>query len=309
MLFAKSGNRLYIILAVILVITVGGILLKYSGSEGSGAGTGIPPIDTTGIKRIEMIPKGGSLVIFEKTFEDWIITLPGGTDKKVAADGTKISSMISTLSELKVINLVSKKKEDFPGFGLDTGATSLKLFSDGQSEFELLIGKSEMLSPQEMGTYVKLVNADDVYLVSGFLDMMFNSDMTLYRQTQLTFGGVESWQEINFTGVENFSLKRVVTDWVIENKKVDSAAITDYLNQLTTLGSRNFADDIDPAKLGKPNSQLKVKTASGREFEILAFFNGTDTLVTSSLGKGNIYRSSKEEPLYFRLFPGLKRLE
>ena len=309
MLFAKSGNRLYIILAVVLVITVGGILLKYSGSEGSGAGAGIPPVDTTGIKRIEMIPKGGSLVIFEKTGEDWIITLPGGMGKKVAADGTKISSMISTLSELKVINLVSRKKEDFSGFGLDTGATSLKLFSDGQSEFELLIGKSEMLSPQEMGTYVKLVNADDVYLVSGFLDMMFNSDMTLYRQTQLTFGGVESWQEINFNGVENFSLKRVVTDWVIENKKVDSAAITDYLNQLTTLGSRNFADDIDPAKLGKPKSQLKVKTASGREFEILAFFNGTDTLVTSSLGKGNIYRSSKEEPLYFRLFPGLKRLE
>lgn len=309
MLFAKSGNRLYILLAIVLVITVGGILLKYSGSEGSEIGVGIPAIDTTGINRIEMIPKGGSLVVFEKIGEDWVITLPGGAGVKVVADGMKISSMIFTLSELKVINLVSRKKEDLAGFGLDTGATSLKLFSEGQREFELLIGKSEMLSPQEMGSYVKMVNADDVYLVSGFLDMSFNSDMTLYRQTQLTFGGSESWQEIKFTGVENFSLKRVVTDWVIEGKKVDSTRITDYLKQLTSLEVRNFADDIDQAKLGKPKSQLRVKTVSGREFEIIAYFNGTDTLITSSLGKGNIYRSSKEEPLYFKIFPDLKRLE
>lgn len=309
MLFAKSGNRLYILLSIVLVITVGGILLKYSGSEGSETGAGIPAIDSTGIKRIEMIPKGGSLVVFEKTGEEWLITLPGGSGKKVSAEGTKITAMFSTLSELKVINLVSRKKEDLAGFGLDTGATSLKLFSEGQSEFELLIGKSEMLSPQEMGTYVKMVNTDDVYLVSGFLDLMFNSDMTLYRQTQLTFGGSESWQEINFSGVENFLLKREVTDWIVENKKVDSAKITDYLNQLTTLEARNFADDIDPGKLGEPKSQLKVKTVSGREFEILTYFNGTDTLVTSSLGRGNIYRSSKEAPLYFKIFPGKRKLE
>ncbi len=309
MLFEKSGSKLYITLVVVLVITVGGILLKYSGSQGNETGAGIPVIDTTGINKIEMIPKGGSLVIFEKTGEDWVITLPGGAGKKVAADGTKISAMLFTLSELKVINLITRKKEDLSGFGLDTGATSLKLFSKGESEFELLIGKSEMLSPQEMGTYVKMLNSDEVYLVSGFLDMSFNSDMTLYRQTQLSFGGAESWQEINFSGVENISLKRAVTDWLVENKKVDSAKITDYLKQLTTLEVRNFADDIDPAKLGKPKSQLRVKTVSGREFEISAYFNETDTLIISSLGRGNIYRSSKEEPLYFKIFPGLKRLE
>lgn len=309
MLFARSGNRLYIVLAVALVITVTGILLKYSGSEEGGTGAGIPSIDTAGINRIEMIPKGGKLTIFEKTGEDWVITLPGGGAKKVTADGAKISSMISTLSELKVINLVSRKKEDFAGYGLDTGTTSIKLFSGGHSKFELLIGKSEMLSPQEMGTYVKMNDADDVYLVSGFLDMSFNSDMTLYRQTQLTFGGAESWQEINFSGVENFSLKRNVTDWVLGDKKVDSTSIADYLKQLTTLEARNFADDIDYSKLGKPNSQLKVKTVSGRKFEISAYFSGNDTLISTSMGKGNIYRSSKEEPLYFRIFPGLKRLE
>ncbi|MBK7869079.1 MAG: DUF4340 domain-containing protein [Ignavibacteriales bacterium] len=309
MLFAKLGNRLYILLAIVLVITVGGILLKYSGSEGSETGAGIPALDSTGINRIEMIPKGGCLVVFEKTGEEWLITLPGGSGKKVSAEGTKITSMISTIAELKVINLVSRKKEDLAGFGLDTGATSLKLFSGEQSEFELLIGKSEMLSPQEMGTYVKMVNADDVYLVSGFLDLMFNSDMTLYRQTQLTFGGSESWQEIDFKGNENFTLKRNVTDWVIEGKKVDSAKISEYLNQLTTLEARNFADDIDPAKLGVPKSHLKVKTVSGREFEISAYFSGTDTLITSSLGKGNIYRSTKEVPLYFKIFPGKRKLE
>lgn len=309
MLFAKSGSRLYIILAIVLVITVAGILMKYSGSEEGGTGAGIPSIDTAVIKRIEMIPKGGSLVVFEKNGEDWLITLPGGSGKKVSADGTKITSMISTLSELKVINLVSRKKEDLTGFGLDTGATSIKLFSEGQSEFELLIGKSEMLSPQEMGTYVKMVSADDVYLVSGFLDMMFNSDITLYRQTLLTFGGSESWLEINFSGVENFSLKRDVTDWVHENKKVDSAGITDYLKQLTTLEAKIFADDIEKGKLGEPKSQLKVRTVSGREFVISAYIVRTDTLITSSLGQGNIYKSSKEEPLYFRIFPGIRRLE
>lgn len=309
MLFAKSGNRLYIILAVVLVITVGGILLKYSGSEGGETAPGIPVLDTTGINRIEMIPKGGSLVVFEKTGQNWVITLPGVAGKKVSADGTKITSMISTIAELKVINLISRKKEDLAGFGLDTGATSLKLFSDRQQEFELLIGKSEMLSPQEMGTYVKMVDADDVYLVSGFLDMMFNSDLTLYRQTQLTFGGTESWQEIDFKGIENFTVKRNVTDWVIENIQVDSAKIANYLKLLSTVEARNFADDIERGKLGEPESRLRVKTASGREFEISAYINETDTLIITSIGKGNIYRSSKEEPLYFRIFPGKRNLE
>jgi hypothetical protein len=53
MLFEKSGNRLYILLVVVLVITVGGILLKYSGNEGNDVGVGIPALDTTGINRMK----------------------------------------------------------------------------------------------------------------------------------------------------------------------------------------------------------------------------------------------------------------
>ena len=256
-----------------------------------------------------MTPKGGSLVIFEKVGEDWVITLPESKGKKVSADGMKIISMISAISELKVINLVSRKKEDIAGFGLDTGATSVKFFINGQDEYAILIGKSEMLSPQEMGTYVKMAKTDDVYLVSGFLDMVFNSDMSLYRQTQLTFGGAESWQEMVFSGIEKFTLKRVVTDWVIDNKKLDSARITDYLKLLSTTESRDFADNFDLKQLSDPVAQLGVKTASGREFLVSAYIQGSDTLITTSLGKGNIYRSSKEQPLYFRIFPGLRRLE
>jgi hypothetical protein len=309
MLFARLGNRLYIIFAVILVMTILVIFLKNSGKNNNSIASELPVLDTSGITRIEMIPKGGDKVIFEKTGEDWLITLPGSKGKKVSADVTKLTNMISTVSELKVINLISGNKADFAGFGLDTGATSVKFTGEGKDEYEILIGKSEMLSPQEMGTYVKMANSDFVYLVSGFLDMMFNSDISLYRQSQLTFGGAESWQEIVFSGDENFTLKRVVTDWVVDDKKVDSAKITDYLKGLSTLETKNFVDNFEPEKLGKPRAQLGVKTISGRQFLISAYIQGNDTLISTSLGKGNIYKSSKEEPLYFRIFPGIRRLE
>ena len=309
MLFAKSAKKLYIVLGTILLVTVLVLLMKsFGGSKGDSV-SGFPSFDTAKVTMMKMLPKGGNgEIIFAKKAGAWSITAKLLNDKPVQASSQRIEGMIGLLSGMKIINLVSRNIEDLKKYGLDTGATVVRLFSGEENIFEVSIGRSEMLSPQEMGTYVKAAGSNDVYLVSGFLDMMFNSDVSLYRDRALTFGGAESWQEIKFSGSEDFLMKRNVTDWEVEGKKLDSARITEYLTTFARLEGNDFVNDFSPGEGEKPFAKVDVKTVSGRYFGIEAWKVKNDTLIVTTLNPGTFFRSG-EDGLYRKVFPGLKNLK
>jgi hypothetical protein len=208
-----------------------------------------------------------------------------------------------------VKNIVSRNAADRKEYGLDTGYTSVKLFAGDELQLHAYIGKGEMLSQQEMGSYVRFEGSDDVFLVSGFLDMVFNSDLSLYRDRELGFGGVESWQEVKFSGDENFSLKRNGSSWLLEGEKPDSVKTEEYLQAFGALQGNEFEDNITLPQGKKPISQVEVTTVSGRNFTVSAFVVENDTLIATSMSKGSLFKGGGEGALYSKVFPGLKNFK
>jgi hypothetical protein len=311
MLFANSTKKLYIALGIVILITAVVLVINFSGkSNSSGNDKGLPTFDTTKVSKLVMIPKGSkSEVVFYKKNGDWTVKLPSPKGKVVEVSTQKMENIVFLLANFTIINLVSREKGSTSNFGLDTGFTSVKLYSGEEAVLDLKIGKGEMISEQETGSYICVVGSDDVYLVSGFLDRVFNSDLSLYRNSLLTFGGTESWAEVKFSGAENFVMKRKVTDWEIDGKLLDSTKVTDYLTGLSELQGRNFADDIQLSAKEKPSHQVEVKTTSGRQFVLSGYIISKDTLITSSLSKGTVFRNSVDSPLYQNIFLGRKGLE
>ncbi len=309
MLFAKSAKKLYIVLGAIFLVTVVVVLFKSFGNGKSETGTGFPTFDTARVSMIKMLPKGGDgEIIFTKEEGKWFLTAKSLNNKTVEASTERLEGMIGLLSGMKIVNLVARKAEDLKKYGLDTGATVVKLFIDEENVFEIAIGRAEMISQQEMGSYVKAAGSDDIYLVSGFLDMIFNSDLSLYRNKSLTFGGAESWQEIKYSGNEDFTMKRNVLDWETGGIKLDSAKIKEYLTTFATLEGNDFVNDFTPGEEQKSFAKVDVKTVSGRHFAIEAYKVKNDTLISTTLNPGAFFRSG-EESLYKKVFPGLKNLK
>ncbi len=305
MLFARSRKKLFIVAGSLLGVTLLVVLLRTFSAPSQEEETGLPKFDTAAVTAIMMTPKGGEGEIrFEKKEGKWLIKTPGERGRIIEASSARITELISLLSDLKVINLVARAAADRGEFGLDTGYTSVTLIAGEKELFTVMIGKAEMIGPQEMGSYVRSSTSDDIYLVSGFLDMSFNADITLYRNRELGFGGAESWSEIKFSGTENFVMTRSGTDWLIDGMKADSAKVTEYLTTFASLEGNEFADETSLEKDQKPVAKLEVKTVSGRAFAISAFVAGSDTVVASTLAPGSLFKADGELALYRKLFPG-----
>lgn len=305
MLFARSRKKLFMVAGLMLAVTLAVVPLKMFSGPADEQETGLPKFDTTAVTALKMTPKGGEgEILFEKKDDRWLIRTPGKKGKTLQASSSRMAELVAVLSDLKVINLVARSAADRGKFGLDTGYTSVTLMAGSEEIATVMIGKAEMISPQEMGSYLRSSTSDDIYLVSGFLDMMFNADISIYRNRELGFGGVESWSEIKFTGRENFILTRSGSDWLLDGKKSDSAKVTEYLATFASLEGNEFADDISLEKDQKPLIQLWVKTVSGRSFAISAYVAGSDTVVSSSLSPGSLFKAGGEQALYRKIFPG-----
>ncbi len=305
MLFARSQKKLFIVAGALLGVTLLVVLLRVFSGPSQEEVTGLPKFDTASVTAIKMTPKGGEgEILFEKKDGKWLIKPPGKNGKTLEASSARITELISLLSELRVINLVARTAADKGKFGLDTGYTSVTVMAGDDELATVMIGKAEMLGPQEMGSYVRSATSDDIYLVSGFLDMSFNADITVYRNRELGFGGAESWSEIRFTGKENFVITRSGTDWLLDGKKADSAKVTGYLATFASLEGNEFADEVTIGKDQKPVAKLEVRTVSGREFAISAFVAGRDTVVASTLAPGSLFKAGGVLALYGKLFPG-----
>lgn len=310
MLFAKSQKKLFIVAGILFLLTVVVVVFSKISDSSSGQEPAFPVFDTAAVTVIKMTPKGGDgEVVFRKKAGKWLITTAGKNPKTFEASVMKMDQFIGTLADLRAVNLVARTGAERGKYGLDTGYTRVRLFAGESEVFAIHIGRAEMISPQEMGSYVRPENSDDIFLVSGFLDMIFNSDVSLYRSRQLGFGGVESWQEIKFTGRDNFMMIRSGLDWLVDGKKLDSAKVTEYLATFASLEGNEFADDKSPGKNDKFLTRVDVKTVSGRGFTISAFVTGKDTVISSSLSPGSFFKAGSDAGIFRKLFPGLAGLK
>ena len=173
-----------------------------------------------GIARIEYAQGDESLALVKKGESEWVVDSSGG----YPADASKVSKLVYDLLDLKVGNRLTKKKEKYAKFGLDSDPAvegSLKILdSSGEVIVALHRGNQREASGSGRGGGRFLLRNGDanVYLVDENLYSL-NATLTSWVETEFCKVDTDAIQQvtINHGSTETFS-----ADWSSGAPKIDS---------------------------------------------------------------------------------------
>ncbi len=148
----------------------------------------IPAIERADINKIEIIRPGEDPIVLEKKDETWRVG-----ENAYPADATKVDSMLNTLADFSVTDLVSESKA-FERFELDKEkGIRIKAFTGADLVREFDMGKT---AASFRHTYVKLAKEDAIYQAAGNFKRSFDLSLDAIRNKTVTDFPVEAIRSI-----------------------------------------------------------------------------------------------------------------
>ena len=197
--------------------------------------------------------------------EVWRILEPVRTE----ADSSTLNSIVSTLKNLEVEQVVSESPEDLAAFGLDQPGLEIEmLVSEGEDGPPgLRVGSK---SPVGQNSYARKQGEDKVLLLSTYLNTQIDKSLFDLREKKLfkfTNNDVEKVRVLR-EGKLQLEINREDGQWRITHPIRAKAAETEVnkiLNKLTGLRAQSFAaeqaENLSPYGLENPQWEVDVSLA------------------------------------------------
>jgi len=273
-------------------------------------------LDSAKVTAIYVYPKNAKTgaITLSKISNGWTVT---NQAKTFSGDVEFISSMLKDLSHLKSMRVAATDKSKWKEFELtDSAATRVKIEVDKKIEGDLYVGKFSYQQSQNpyqqrggsVSTYVRVAGDDNVYVVDGFLSMMFNREVSSYRNRNLISSTKDNWTKLTFTYPDSsFTLSKDKNKWTLNGQATDSTKVVNYFNAINNLSSSEFVDNV---LAGSPLYTLKIE-GNGLAIPIEIKAAPADTtnkyIVTSNLNPDGKFSGAKYN-LVDRVFVGKSKL-
>lgn len=311
-----NNKVLLAVLAILILVFLTTNYLKNNNSDNI-LQTDLVSVDTSKISEIVIHPgnKNKKDVTFSNDNGTW--NVKSGQIRSGTKDGD-MGRILSELAGIKIERLITKSKEKWEKYQLtDSLATLLEIKEKGNSTpLKLYLGKVNYQAPQGGGgqfnaqnfsaqTNIRVNDDVKVYLVNGFLGMMFNRDFNAWRNNEFIKLDQNSLTGLHFThpADSGFTLSRVDSVWRIGNESPDSAKLTQFLGLLSNKTISEFVDDYAPASA--PEHILKISGNNMKDIEVKCYRDADQNrcLMESSLNPG-VFFSSKENGVFSQIFIG-----
>ncbi|HMJ69959.1 MAG TPA: DUF4340 domain-containing protein [Cyclobacteriaceae bacterium] len=184
----KINNK---ILAIGLAVLVGIFVVSWifrSPKLESNVRKELVNLDRTKITEVR-ISAADSAIRLVKVNGKWNVVK---NDINVEADSAAVSRMLQTVQLIEATRMASRKKEKWAEFKVDSTATSVAVYYDGDKEADFQVGRFGFnQSPGGGGqfgqgmapyTYVRLSDEDEVYIVDGFLGGMLHTGLNDWKK-------------------------------------------------------------------------------------------------------------------------------
>lgn len=257
-------------------------------------------LDITTVSEVKVTNQNGTFRLYSSTVEvdgqENSVWCLDGVDSSLTSS-TLISNIASNATSITAVRDIEKTDRPLSDFGLDSPVSSAQVaFKDGSEGYSVMLGKQ---SPDNTGTYLKLSNRDNIYIVddsvaesflfnsldladnSSFEAAAFSGDISSYKGSS---GSIEKFDEMTVSG-KNFP--RTVTILPNTNENLSSvakfviatpyerhAANVDNLLSMFTSGisvSGAYSFDVTPESLKKfgldnPDVVVKMTLAGQTKF-------------------------------------------
>lgn len=263
----KKLNNTWLIAA--LVVLVGAFVVsrffRAPGLE-SNLRQQLVQLDTAAITQLRVRPaSGGEEISLQREGVNWKVTQGS---KSAFADRSAVNAALTSLSALKPLRMVSRKKDKWNDFQVGDGGTQVAVYEGDQQESNLHIGKTNFVQNQQGGfggayTYVRVGDEDEVYAIDGFLESSFNRTYSDWRNKNFLRVSRDAVSKITFTypADSSFVLEKKDSVWVVNGQPAAIAPVDTYLGHLAFKNLNNFADDFQPT--GAAPVTIKVEARGG----------------------------------------------
>jgi hypothetical protein len=246
--------------------------LRYATEQGSSSKALSGPIfsvDTTQVTRIEIETKSNGTVLLEKSGQGWNVLSEDGT-ASYPADSKVVSGALGQLAEVQAKALLTRKVEDYPRYEVDSTGTFVRFFDGDKEKGAIILGKFQFLSQNDINTYVRPANSDEVYSVDGFLSSTFDKKANDWRNKQVWNFDRNSVIGVDFIlpADSSFSMSKANSDWFARTDTLASGKVNSALNTFANLRAVGFVDDQTVAQMRDARYRFTVKMDNGSQQQL-----------------------------------------
>ena len=312
----KIKNSTLLILFIVLLVAVAAVFL-YDRNKGDRTfKSQLFTIDSIRVSSISIYPKGSSdAMILSGSGNNWTIRFK---DQSFPADTQSIRQILSAVIHAIPERVATTDLSGWKEFEITDSATTRVVIKEGdETTADFRLGKlsfSQINQGQGYGrgqniivkSHIRIAGDEKVYVVDGFLSMMFSDQSARYRNKLVSRFDRTFPVRFSFTypGDSSFQLVKTGARWMIGDKPADSARVESFISSLSQSSNMEMADDnrtvpgIFPFQLsieGNNMSSIRIEgaidLASGRHY------------VKSSMNRESIFASANES-LFRQFFKG-----
>lgn len=218
-------------------------------------------------KELSLQPSAGEAVTLRRDGEKWKMTVP----REVAADGNEVDSLLTTLENLEVDEVVVETTPDLKPFGLDAPKNTVSVVQDGSPQpLKLLLGEK---TPDSGGVYAKTAEKPRVFTIASFQEASFNKKPFDLRDRDLLKVKRDAVKLLEISGPgESYALERSDKGEWSFIKPIKTLAgrwsVDGFLGSLESLKMESVAaedagKDLKKYGLDRPQRTVKLTLADG----------------------------------------------
>jgi len=291
------------ILLIVLAFLLGGFVVSKvfrTPARESNLRETILKLDTAKISAIHVKPASErkSQIRLVRSGSRWVFENGAGNAN---VDINQVKNALSSLSAIHPDRMVTRSKDKWPSYQVDSTGTHVKVFTGENIPSELWIGRTG-----GGATCVRIEGEDEVFETKEPLNAYFNKTFSAWRDKTFSRLKPENISSISFqyAGDSSYVLRRDKNIWMINNLKVDSTKVINYLNKFRSRTISEFADNFVPGT--SPAYKITFSSDSGNALTVQAWHTTGDETVITSSQKDKVYFSNRDRSLVRELFPGRK---
>lgn len=276
-------------------------------------------IDSAGVSSIKIYAKGntGEMVVLERAGKNWNVKVK---DKNFEADTSVVRQLISAVRNAMPERVAGTDPSAWHDLEIDDSASTRVVIEQGNDVVaDFRVGKisfSQGNNNQGYGgrqnmsikSHIRIAGDDKVYVVDGFLSMMFRDQPSAYRNRNICRLNKSLVNKLTFVypGDSSFIMQRQGNGWLIGDKPADSAKTESFLQSLANLANSEFADDA-----GVPVTYPYLLKIEGNNMTTIEIKGSIDPqsnryFIHSTFNPGAVFGSASPS-LFNQVFPGKKR--
>ncbi|MBN1198630.1 MAG: DUF4340 domain-containing protein [Bacteroidales bacterium] len=250
------NNKILISILLSLAVIVAAVWIYDSRKGERSFRSELVEIDPGNVTAISIYPSGASAqeIRLEKVGDTWNVVQG---EKTYPADTAYISRIIHSFMEAKPERVAGMDKNSWGEFMVtDTSGTRVVIEEDGDVAADLRVGRVSFSQSQQNQMYgrnqnpdikshVRVAGDDKVYLVNGFLSLLFQNHPSAYRNKVIC--RFDENQPVRFTftypGDSSFVLAKTSTGWMVDELPADSLEVISFLRSVAKSSGNDFAPD------------------------------------------------------------------